>query len=149
MRALKAYSIKTTRVRENDFPYPNTTITSPADVARFAHSLQDSDVEKFLVLYLNSAGRLICIKIWEGTANSANVYVREILKLGLLCGAVSVIAVHNHPSGDPTPSAMDQAVTQAINSGCRAVGLDFKDHVVISGTSNEYASIVTGQRGRF
>lgn len=144
-----AYSLKTTRIKETDFPYTGTVLDDPTNVAQFAHSLQDSDVEKFLVLYLDAKGSLICIKVWEGSVNHANVYIREVLKLALLSGASSIIAVHNHPSGDVTPSSHDQRLTSALRNGCDAVGLNFFDHVVVSGTDNHYYSIALDRKGAF
>lgn len=144
-----AYSLKTTRIKETDFPYTGTVLDDPANVARFAHSLQDSDVEKFLVLYLDAKSSLICIKVWEGSVNHANVYIREVLKLALLSGASSIIAVHNHPSGDVTPSSHDQTLTSALRNGCGAVGLNLFDHVVVSGTDNHYYSIALDRKGAF
>jgi len=99
-----AYSIKTSRVKEPDFPYHGQILTCTTDVVDFVKSLQDSDVEKMLVLYLDAQNKLICIQITTGVVNQAVVYPREVLRHGLLVNACGMILVHNHPSNNLKPS---------------------------------------------
>lgn len=131
-----AYHLETKRVREPDFPYDGLSLASPEAVAGFVRSLQDADVEKFLVLYLNTKNRLICLQIQTGTIDRAQVYPREVAKHALLSGAVSVILVHNHPSADSAaaPSPEDKDLTRSIKAALDTLQIRTLDHIIVSGT---------------
>ena len=93
-----------------------------------AHGL----VEQFRVLFLNNRNLLIRDEaLAEGTINAAPVYPREVVKRALDLGAAALILAHNHPSGDPTPSNDDIAMTRAIIEAGRPLGLSVHDHIVI------------------
>ncbi len=109
-----AYRLETKRVREPDFPYGQQKLSTPEEVVKFVISLQDSDIEKLLVLHLGPQNRLNCIQIFPGTVSRAAVYPREVIKHALLSGSVSIVLVHNHPGGDTTPSMDDNNLTRAI-----------------------------------
>jgi DNA repair protein RadC len=96
--------------------------------ADLAHIIQ----ERFRVLYLNSRNILIHDALMsEGTVNQTAVYVREIIHKGLNLGATSLILVHNHPSGDPSPSRDDITMTREIIEAGKRVSLAVHDHVII------------------
>ena len=82
-KATYAYSIKTTRVKEKDFPYNGQRITCTNDLINFARALQDSDIEKFLVIYLDAQNSVIGIQVMNGTVNQAVVYHREVVRHAL------------------------------------------------------------------
>ena len=89
------------------------------------------EVEHFHVLYLDRKNRLIsdeCLAI--GTVDHVPVYPREVLKRSLALGAMALILVHNHPAGDPEPSAADLAMTRDIEKGCRILGIILHDHII-------------------
>jgi len=65
-----AYSLKTERVKEDDFPYHGQSIRGTSELIEFARSLQDADVEKFLVLYQDAQNHVICIRVWGGDCQS-------------------------------------------------------------------------------
>lgn len=89
-------------------------------------------VEKFYVLSLNRRNRLIkCTEISSGTATAALAHPRECLREAMIRGAVVIAVGHNHPSGDPSPSAADLAVTRQLREACRAVDIELIDHVVV------------------
>jgi DNA repair protein RadC len=134
-----AYHLETKRVKEEDFPYGNQQLSSPQVVAQFAKSLQDSDIEKMLVLYLNAKNTLICIQITMGTIDRQVIYPREIMKHALLSGAVSIILIHNHPSGSPEPSPEDKNMTTNIKGACQVLDIRLLDHMVI-GEEGRYFS---------
>lgn len=99
--------------------------------ADMAHSI----IERFRVLFLNNKNVLIREEVLsEGTVNHTAVYVREIIKRALELGATALILVHNHPSGDPTPSADDIAMTREIVEAGRRLGITVHDHLVIGRT---------------
>ena len=90
------------------------------------------DVEQFRVLYLDRKNVLIADEQQgTGTVDHVPVYPREIMKRALELNASAVILVHNHPSGDPTPSAEDIAMTKAVQAAADALGLTVHDHLVI------------------
>lgn len=128
-----AYSLKTERVRETDFPYHGEQITSTNELLQFVHRLQDSDIEKFLILYLDAQNQLICIQVILGTVNQAVVYPREVFKHALLGGACAMILVHNHPSGHPKPSDADIRLTKSIQEGAKIFDLLVHDHLIVAG----------------
>jgi DNA repair protein RadC len=88
--------------------------------------------EEFRVLFLDRKNVLIADEVQNrGTVDHTPVYPREIVKRALELGASSLILVHNHPSGDPTPSKADIAMTREIVSAARALSLAVHDHLVI------------------
>ncbi len=89
--------------------------------------------EQFRVLYLNSQNEIIAEEILqEGTVNQTVVYPRKILELALKHKAAGLILVHNHPSGNPTPSASDKELTETVVKASRALNLTVHDHLIIS-----------------
>ena len=96
-----------------------------------------SPIERFHVLYLDTKNRLIedaCFG--TGTINHVPVYPREIVKKALMLDAASMILTHNHPSGDPTPSRADIAMTGEIVKAAEALGINVHDHVVVGANRN-------------
>lgn len=93
--------------------------------------------EQVRVLYLNGRNRLICDEVHAvGTVNQAPAYPREVIKRAMEVGAVKLILAHNHPSGDPTPSRDDIAITRAIIEAGRHVDISVIDHFVIGATGH-------------
>lgn len=89
-------------------------------------------VEKFWVMCLNRKNRLIRLhEATSGTASSSLVHPREVFREAIRLAASAVICVHNHPSGDPAPSAADIQVTRQLREASRAVDIDLLDHVII------------------
>lgn len=89
-------------------------------------------VEQFRVLFLNTKLHLIKDEVMqEGTINEAPVFPREVVRRALELGAHSVFLVHNHPTGDPTPSQSDIEITRRIREAARAVGIEVHDHVIV------------------
>lgn len=116
-------------------------IRGPADVfARMGPRLRDEHQEEFHALLLNSRHRVIReVLVTRGLLDSALIHPREVFRPAVTEGAAGVILVHNHPSGDPTPSAEDRAVTRQLGEAGRALGIPVLDHVVVGGGS--YASL--------
>jgi DNA repair protein RadC len=89
-------------------------------------------VEQFRVLFLNTRNRLIRDELlWEGTVNHSPAYPREIVKRALELGASALILVHNHPSGDPSPSRDDIALTRKVVAAAAVHDIRVHDHLVI------------------
>lgn len=95
------------------------------------------ETEQFRVLYLDRKNVVIADEEQaKGTVDHVPVYPREVAKRALELNASALILVHNHPSGDPTPSQGDIAMTDQINNACQALGLTLHDHLII-GKSRE------------
>ncbi len=133
-----AVRLDTKLIRGKDFPYSGADLSGTKQVVEFARSLQDSDVEKFLVLYLNARNKLNCISVQMGTVNQAVVYPREIVKHCILSNACAVILVHNHPSGHVRPSEQDIRLTRSLSEVCRILDIHLHDHIIM-GNGNHYS----------
>jgi len=130
-----AHSLKTERVKEKDFPYNGETITCTNELLSFVRKLQDSDIEKMLILYLDAQNKLTCMQVITGTVNQAVVFPREVVKHAILSGACAIIMVHNHPSGCIKPSDSDIRITNTIKDVCKTLDILVHDHVIIGGTN--------------
>lgn len=88
--------------------------------------------EYVYTICLNTKCRPIAFfEISHGTYNMALVSPREILIRALLCGATNIVLVHNHPSGDPSPSREDNSMTRRVQSAAGIIGIDFLDHIIV------------------
>lgn len=110
-------------------------IRGPQDVQRFLHGRASRElVEVFYVLTLNSQGRVVsCQEVTRGILNSSLVHPREVFRLAIAEGAAGIVVAHNHPSGDPTPSADDRNVTRQLVDSGRVLDIPVYDHVVLGG----------------
>jgi len=108
-------------------------IGSPEELSDYlASALAHETVEEFHALFLDTQNRLIRDeRLGRGTVDHTPLYPREIAKRALELGAVAVILVHNHPSGDPTPSTEDLASTRRVVEALAAVDIAVFDHVVV------------------
>ena len=89
--------------------------------------------EQFRVLYLDKRNNLIADEVLaEGTVDHTPVYPREVLRRAIELHATGCILVHNHPSGDATPSRADIDMTKQVAEGCNLLGIAVHDHVIIS-----------------
>lgn len=108
-------------------------VRSPRDVAElFAARLEDLPVEEFHVAVLDSQHRLERdIMVTRGILNSSLVHPREVFREAIAERAAAIILVHNHPSGDPTPSADDRVVTEQLVAAGRLLDIPVHDHVIV------------------
>lgn len=108
-------------------------VRGPADVfRRMGPRLRDLPQEEFHALLLNTRHRILReVLVTRGILDASLIHPREVFRLAVSEGAASVILVHNHPSGDPTPSAEDRAVTRQLAAAGRSLGIPVLDHVVI------------------
>jgi DNA repair protein RadC len=108
-------------------------VRSPRDVVElFAARLQDLPVEEFHVAVLDSQHRLERdIMVTRGILNSSLVHPREVFREAIAERAAAIILVHNHPSGDPTPSADDRLVTEQLVAAGRLLDIPVHDHIII------------------
>lgn len=102
-------------------------------------SMQKNEKEIFKVLFLDAKNRLINTEdLFEGTLNSSVVYPREIMKKAINYNAVSLIFVHNHPSGNPEPSQSDKNITKNLVNAGKVMQIKILDHIIIG--DNRYFS---------
>lgn len=119
-------------VREKTIPHKEK-LSDPSVVYKLFRYLGDVPHEKFLVVYLDSQNRIIAYdELSSGTTNETAVYPKEVVKNALLTNASSVILIHNHPSGDLSPSGNDIIITAAIAQACEIMDISVADHLIIS-----------------
>jgi DNA repair protein RadC len=108
-------------------------VTTPRDVyRRFELRLRDLRQEEFHVLLLNTQNAVIReLMITRGILDASVVHPREVFAPALVEAAAAVILVHNHPSGDPTPSPADREVTRQLVEAGRVLGIYVRDHVIV------------------
>jgi DNA repair protein RadC len=108
---------------------------SPATVKTYLRTkLAGFEHEVFAVLFLDTRHRLIkYVEMFRGTIDGASVHPREVVKEALRCNAAAVILSHNHPSGNPEPSAADRALTARLKQALDLVDVRVLDHVIIAG----------------
>lgn len=102
-------------------------------VIEYVHAqMARSDIEEFRVLYLDRKNLLIMDELQgRGTVDHTPVYPREVVKRALELGASSLILVHNHPSGDPTPSKADIEMTREMALAAGALNITLHDHIIV------------------
>lgn len=122
--------------------FANKKITSPQDVAEiFIPILRDDNKEKFIVVCLNSANKIIKHEtISIGNLNSSVVHPREVFKVAIDNSSASIILIHNHPSGNPEPSNEDIRITKKIVETGKIMDIPVFDHLIIAGET--YTSFV-------
>ena len=122
--------------------FSNKKITSPQDVAEiFIPILRDDSKEKFIVVCLNSANKIIKHEtISVGNLNSSVVHPREIFKVAIDNSSASIILIHNHPSGNPEPSNEDIRITKKIVETGKIMDIPVFDHLIIAGET--YTSFI-------
>jgi DNA repair protein RadC len=110
-------------------------VRSPADVHRwFAPAMRDLAVEEFHILALDAQNRVTRdLLITRGILDSSLVHPREVFRAAIAEAAAAVIVVHNHPSGNPAPSADDRAVTRQLVQAGSVLDIPVHDHVVVGG----------------
>jgi DNA repair protein RadC len=94
---------------------------------------RDLDQEVFSVIFLDTKHRVLGKPetLFQGTINTASVFPREVVKRALDVGAAAIVAVHNHPSGNPEPSQEDRRVTEDLKKACQLMDIGLLDHLII------------------
>ena len=137
-----------TVVREPGHPSPRI-LSDPETVVALAKNFladADDDKEHFWAIYLNAQNHyLMHTEVSVGTQSASLVHPREVLGPALREGASAVILVHNHPSGDPTPSREDVRLTRQLADSAKLVDVRLHDHIVIGNGTLHWVSFA--QRG--
>jgi len=134
------YELKITREKNKD--YQIQTLSNPKAVYdTFKKRAEQQDREELLVIFANSQNQLIGYhQVAVGTLTYVVTSPREIIKSALLANAHSMILVHNHPSGNPTPSQNDLELTDNIKKACEIMEVPLLDHIII-GENGKYTSL--------
>ena len=120
-------------VSSKDEMLDRTSLSKAADVIEYlVVAMARLPVEEVRVLFLDGKNRLISDEVVSrGTISEAPIYPREILKRGLALDATALILAHNHPSGDPSPSAGDIEATRRLIKAATELGLTVHDHIIV------------------
>jgi DNA repair protein RadC len=122
------------RLRDQE-PEDRMAIHSPAEAAGLVkYEMSSLEQEELWVMLLDTRNKLLKIeKLYRGSLNSSMVRVGEVFKAAVRRNAACVLVMHNHPSGDPTPSPEDITLTRAIVSAGKLLDIEVLDHLVIAG----------------
>lgn len=137
-RTIKFKQIKavyeTLIVREEITNYlkAGTRYTAPRQVFETFSFLMKETKEMFLTLHLDGKNRIICMDLVSiGSLNQSIVHPREVFKTACLSNAAAIILVHQHPTGDPTPSSEDIAITRRMKEAGEIMGIKALDHIIV------------------
>lgn len=130
------------RVESQSKWFSNKKITSSSDIAEiFIPLFRDEVKEKFIVVCLNSANKIIRYEIISvGSLNSSIVHAREVFKVAIENNSANIILLHNHPSGNEDPSKEDINVTKKLVEAGKVLEINVFDHIIIA--ENNYTSFV-------
>lgn len=134
---------ETLTVREEITSYLKTgqRYTSPQQVSDTFQFLMKETKEQFLTLHLDGKNRIICMDVVSiGSLNQSIVHPREVFKTACISNAAAIICVHQHPTGDPTPSSEDIAITRRLKEAGEIMGIKILDHIIVG--DGEYLSFV-------
>lgn len=114
-------------------PEDRPIINSPADAAALVqYEMSGLEQEELRVILLNTRNHVLAIsKVYRGSLNSSQVRIGELFKTAVRRNAAAIIVVHNHPSGDPTPSPDDVALTRAVVEAGRLLDIEVLDHLIV------------------
>ena len=124
-------------VKESSFLYQTRQILSPKDAYEMIkEQLEGLDREQFIIACLNTKNEPTNISVVSvGSLNKAIVHPREVFKTAILSNAASIMAFHNHPSGDTTPSDQDIQLTHRLVEVGELLGIKLLDHLIIGDSS--------------
>ena len=120
-------------IKEASFLYQTRTISSPKDAYEMIkEQLEGLDREQFIIACLNTKNEPTNISVVSvGSLNKAIVHPREVFKTAILSNAASIMAFHNHPSGETTPSQQDIQLTNRLYQAGELLGIKLLDHLII------------------
>lgn len=146
-RSIKFKQIKavyeTLTVKEDITNYlkTGTRYTSPSQIYETFSFLMKETKEMFITLHLDGKNRITCMDLVSiGSLNQSIVHPREVFKTACLSNAAAVILIHQHPTGDPTPSSEDISITRRLKEAGDIIGIKVLDHIIVG--DGEYLSFV-------
>ncbi len=135
MKTIKHCRVQVTRTALNEAHAPYARIVSSSrDIHALAKSITEhEDQEVLLVFYMDCKNRVTgYTEVARGTVDGCQVAIRDVFRGAILQACVGIIVSHNHPSGDPTPSDSDLAITRQIRKAGDVVGVNVLDHVIVA-----------------
>jgi DNA repair protein RadC len=141
-----SFSVVREGTEENGNAGKHPVLSEPVAVAALARQIIADDAkEHFWALLLNSQNRLVAAhEVSTGTLSASLVHPREVFAPALrIMGIASIVLVHNHPSGDPTPSPEDLSLTRQLVDGAKLLDLRIHDHVIIGNGTAAYVSLAS------
>jgi DNA repair protein RadC len=125
----------------NQYLRPFTRYTSPEQVFDTFNFLRHETKEYFFAIHLDGKNRICCVdEVSVGSLNQSVVVAREVFKTALLSSAAAIIILHNHPTGDPSPSREDIEITRRLKEAGEIIGVKLLDHIIIG---DSYLSFVS------
>ena len=122
-----------------------TSSTQAAEICKKLYDIDNLSYEKMVMLTLNTQHQVIgCFEVTRGTVDQTTIYPREIVTRALLTNAKAVILAHNHPSGTPSPSKADIAITQRVKDILTLLDINLLDHIIVA-HCNTYSMADNGQ----
>jgi DNA repair protein RadC len=135
------YETMTVREDITNYLKTGTRYTAPSQVYETFRFLMLETKEMFLTLHLDGKNSITCMDIVSiGSLNQSIVHPREVFKTACISNAAAILCIHQHPSGDPTPSSEDLAITRRLKEAGEIMGIKLLDHIIIG--ENEYLSFV-------
>ncbi|MFP3719852.1 DNA repair protein RadC [Niallia circulans] len=137
MKSKRINIVSIKAVKESSLLYKERSVRSPEDGYNLLkYFLEDKDREHFIVVALNTKNEPVAINTCHiGSLNASIVHPREVMKLGILSNAASIIVGHNHPSGQPSPSKEDIEVTERLKKAGVILGIELLDHIIVGDES--------------
>lgn len=138
---MQVYEYTFSRRRVAETP---ATIRQPADIARLIayQTISERESEALMVIVLDTKNHVIGTEtVYTGNVSGSLVRVGELFRAAVRLNATAIIVVHNHPSGDPTPSPDDLHLTATVLAAGRLLDIDLLDHVIVAAGSEAYVSL--------
>lgn len=134
------YETFTIKEELNRYLKPFTRYISPEQVFDTFSFLRQETKEYFFAIHLDGKNRICCIdEVSVGSLNQSIVHPREVFKTALISSAAGIILMHNHPTGDPTPSREDIELTRRLRETGDVIGVRVLDHIIIGDTYLSFA----------
>jgi DNA repair protein RadC len=145
IRTIKPVFSTTELVCEDEAIYrAGQRFTAASQVSDWFRALKDEAKESFITLHLDGKNRIACMEVVSiGSLNQSIVHPREVFKTALLSSAAAIILIHNHPTGDTTPSQEDITITRRLKEAGDILGIKVLDHIII-GDTGFYSFVESG-----
>lgn len=127
-------------VREDAPAWVSKRFTSASQIFEMFHDLRLEAKEHFIALHLDGKNRIACLdRVSVGSLNQSIVHPRELFKTACLSSAAAILLIHNHPTGDPSPSREDLEITRRIKEAGDLLGIKVLDHIIIGDSYLSFA----------
>lgn len=142
LKQIKAvYETLVIKEEADHYLQPLTKYTSPDQIFNTFQFLRHETKEYFLTLHLDGKNRICCIDVVSvGSLSQSIVHPREVFKTALISAAAALVLIHNHPSGDPTPSSDDLKITKRLQEAGEIIGVKVLDHIIIGDSFLSFVS---------